>query len=90
MAKSARALPNLTDWVLWTRNQLTKGDQKWFYGLKKKLKSKMKFDLWISTDAETLLSGDAEILRKTYFGELLLTPALLAELHNRSVAPIRT
>jgi hypothetical protein len=90
VVKSTKALPGLTDWVLWTRNPLTKGDQTWFYGLKKKLKSKLKFDLWNSTDAERLLSGDAEILRKTYFGELLLTPAILAELHNKSVAPIRT
>jgi len=88
--KSMKALPELTDWVLWTRNPLSKGDQTWFYGLQKKLKSKMKFDLWNSTDAERLLSGDAEILRKTYFGELLLTPGLLAELHNKSVAPIRS
>ena len=87
--KSSKELPSLTDWVLWTRYPLTKGDQTWFYGLKKKLKSKMKFDLWNSTDAERLLSGDAEILRKTYFGELLLTPGLLAELHIKSVAPIR-
>lgn len=87
--KTAKALPGLTDWILWTRNPLTKGDQTWFYGLKKKLRSKMKFDLWNSTDAERLLSGDVEILRKTYFGELLLTPVLLAKLHNKSVAPIR-
>lgn len=89
VVKSTKALPGLTDWVLWTRHTLTKGDQTWFYGLKKKLKSKMKFELWTSSDAERLLSGDAEILRKTYFGELLLTPALLAELHNKAVAPIR-
>ena len=89
VVKSTKALPGLTDWVLWTRHTLTKGDQTWFYGLKKKLKSKLKFDLWTSTDAERLLSGDAEILRKTYFGELLLTPSLLAELHIKSVAPIR-
>lgn len=89
VVKSTKALPGLTDWVLWTRHTLTKGDQTWFYGLKKKLKSNLKFDLWTSTDAERLLSGDAEILRKTYFGELLLTPSLLAELHNKSVAPIR-
>jgi hypothetical protein len=90
VVKSMKALSGLTDWVLWTRNPLSRGDQTWFYGLKKKLKSKFKFDLWNSTDAERLLSGDAEILRKTYFGELLLTPALLAELHNKSVAPIQT
>lgn len=72
-----------------SRNPLTKGEQAWSYGLKKKWKSKLKFDLWNSTDAERLPSGDAEILRKTYFGELLLTPVLLAELHHKSVEPIR-
>jgi hypothetical protein len=59
-------VPGLTDWVLWTRNPLTKADQKWFYGLKKKLSFKMKFHLWTSSDGEELLSGDDEILRKTY------------------------
>lgn len=87
--KSMKVLPGLTDWVLWTRHPLTKGDQTWYYGLKKKLKSKMRFDLWNSIDAERLLSGDAEMLRKTYFGELVITPSVLAELHNQSVEPIR-
>jgi hypothetical protein len=89
VVKSIKALPGLTDWVLWTRHTLTRGDQSWFYGLKKKLNSKLKFDLWNSTDAERLLCGNAEILRRTYFGDLLLTQSLLAELHNKSVAPIR-
>jgi hypothetical protein len=82
---SLKVLPGLTDWVLWTRQTLTKADQKWFYGLT----SKLRLHLWTSDNVETLLSGDAELLRRTYFGELALTPHLLAELHSLSVAPIR-
>lgn len=85
LKKSLNVLPDLTDWVLWTRHTLTKGDQKWFYGLK----TKLRLDLWTSENVETLLSGDAENLRRTYFGELALTPHLLAELHSLSIAPIQ-
>ncbi|HMG73651.1 MAG TPA: hypothetical protein VK582_09125 [Pyrinomonadaceae bacterium] len=85
LKKSLQLLPDLTDWVLWTRHTLTKGDQKWFYGLK----TTVRLHLWTSENVETLLSGDAEILRRTYFGELALTPHLLAELHSVSIAPIQ-
>jgi hypothetical protein len=78
-------LPGVTDWVLWTRHPLTKGDQKWFYGLK----TRMRLDLWTGADAENLLSGEAEIFRATYFGELVLTPDTLAALHVEWVARIR-
>ena len=33
LAKTAKFLPGLTDWVLWTRHPLTKTDQTWFYAL---------------------------------------------------------
>lgn len=85
LTKTTKVLPDLTDWVLWTRYPLTKADQKWFYALK----TKMRLDLWTSDDAETLLSGDAAILRQTYFGELLFTPTALSQQHELSIAPIR-
>lgn len=85
LGKTGKVLPDLTDWVLWTRHALTKSDQKWFYSLK----TKMRRHLWTFAEVETLLSGDAEILRRTYFGELVLTPLLLAEQHELSVAPVR-
>lgn len=78
--------PDVTDWVLWTRHSLTKGDQAWFYSLK----TKFDLHLWTSYEAETLLCGDAEILKQTYFGNLILTPERLFDLHEESVAPIRT
>src|SRR6266487_6173594 len=31
--KTAKFLPDITDWVLWTRDSLTKRDQDWFYAL---------------------------------------------------------
>ncbi|MCE5267641.1 MAG: AAA family ATPase [Planctomycetaceae bacterium] len=78
-------LPGLTDWVLWTRHPLTKGDQTWFNSLK----SHMRLHLWTAAEVEEHLSGDAEMLRSTYFGELVLTPDNLAALHRESVAPIQ-
>lgn len=85
LAKTVKALPDLTDWILWTRHTLTKADQKWFYALQ----TKMRLHLWTSEDVETYLSGDAEILRRTYFGELVLTREALAQLHQLSIAPIK-
>jgi len=85
IATSESELPELTDWVLWTRRPLTKGDQAWFDGLK----TRMRLHQWTAAEVEEHLSGDAEILRGTYFGELILTPDALSALHTASVAPIR-
>lgn len=82
---SERELPDLTDWVLWTRRPLTRGDQEWFYGLD----TTMRLRLWTAAEVEEHLSGPAEILRGTYFGELVLTPDALVDLHETAVAPVR-
>lgn len=79
-----KVLPDLTDWVLWTRHSLTKGDQDWYYGLK----TQMRLDLWTAEEVEEHLSGSAVILRGTYFDELVLTPDALTKLHEQAVAPI--
>src|SRR5580692_1148363 len=50
-----RVLPDLTDWVLWTRHVLTKSDQEWFFGLQ----TKMKLALWSSVELEEHLTGPA-------------------------------
>lgn len=83
--KTEEVLPGLTDWVLWTRHPLTERDQVWFYNLP----TRMTLHLWTATEVEEHLSGSAEILRSTYFDELILTPDLLKQKHNESVAPIR-
>ncbi len=80
-----REVPGVTDWVLWTRRPLTAGDQRWFYGLK----TQMDLHLWTAAEVEDLLSGDSEILRATYFGELVLSPNELAVLHAAAAATIR-
>ena len=80
-----RVLPEITDWVLWTRHILTKRDQEWFFGLQ----TKMKLVLWSAPEIEDHLSGPAAILRETYFGELVLTPDELKNLHGTAVEPIR-
>lgn len=75
IATTEKVLPDLTDWILWTRRPLTSSDQAWFYGLK----TQMRLQMWTSSEVEEHLSGDAEILRSTYFGELVLTPDALAD-----------
>ena len=82
---SARHLPNLTDWVLCTRFSLTAGDQRWFYGLP----TATRLHLWTASELDEHLSGPGEIFRSTYFGDLVLTPGLLRDLHDSSVASIR-
>jgi len=86
LRKTEENLPGLTDWVLWTRYPLAKEDQDWFYALK----TSLSLALWTSENVESLLSVDAEILRQTYFGELVLTPTSLAHQHELSTAQIKT
>ncbi len=85
LRKTVKALPDLTDWILWTRHPLTKADQVWFYGLE----TNMQLDWWTAANVEALLSGEGEILRRTYFGELVFTPIALAQQHELSVASIK-
>jgi len=85
VATTEAELPNLTDWVLWTRHPLTQGDQEWYY----RLPTRMRLHLWTAAEVEEHLSGPAEILRSTYFGELILTPDLLGELHATLVARVK-
>jgi hypothetical protein len=84
--KTEAHVPEVTDWVLWTRRTLTNADQQWF----KSISSKMELHLWTSDEIDNLLVGQATILRSTYFGELVLTPEILRDRHQQSVAPIRT
>jgi len=83
--KTEEALPGLTDWVLWARYPLTRGDQEWFCSLQ----TEMRLHLWTDAEIEEHLSGPAEILRSTYFGELVLTTDFLNEKHKESTAPVK-
>ena len=83
--KTVEYAPEVTDWVLWTRRPLTPADQEWFYGIA----SSMQLHLWTEDHLDTHLVSDATILRKTYFGDLVLTPDILRDLRERSLAPVR-
>lgn len=85
LRKTEKHLPDLTDWVLWTRRPLTKDDQNWFNSLD----TKMTLHLWTGDEVDNYLAGQAAILRATFFGELVLTPDFLRERHDLAVAPIR-
>ncbi|WP_222433814.1 hypothetical protein [Pistricoccus aurantiacus] len=87
MEKTRKHVPGVTDWKLWTRHTLTKEDQEWFFALEKERFPELKLELLTATDIEDLLVGPGALLRETYFGELVLTPALLAEQHRLAAAP---
>lgn len=78
-------LPGVTDWVLWTRYTLTKGDQDWL----ERVQTRLRLHLWNASEVEDHLNGPAQLLRSTYFGELVLLPETLGHLHSKAVAGIR-
>ncbi|MEQ9009086.1 MAG: ATP-binding protein, partial [Ekhidna sp.] len=83
--KTENVLPDITDWILWTRYPLTKSDQEWF----DKIETHMKLDAWTYIEVEEHLSGPAEILRGTYFGELVLTNESLLQIREQAVTRIK-
>ncbi|HKT26570.1 hypothetical protein [Dyella sp.] len=89
MEKTRKHVPGVTDWKLWTRHTLTKADQQWFFALENDRFPELKLELLTSTDIEDLLAGPGTLLRETYFGELVLTPALLAEQYRLAAAPFK-
>lgn len=86
--KTRKYLPELTDWILWTKHTLTKEDQLWFYSLKSSYPA-LTLSLKVASDVEALMSGAAVHLRDTYFGELVVTSQTLADQHAIAVAPFR-
>lgn len=89
MEKTRKHVPGVTDWKLWTHHTLTKADQEWFFNLENTLFPELKLELLTATDIEDLLVGPGAPLRETYFGELVLTPALLAEQYRFAAAPFK-
>ena len=85
LEKSQRHLPGLTDWVLCTRHPLTKRDQEWFFGTS----YSARLHAWTSVQLEEHLHGPGEIFRRTYFGDLILTPERLQELHVAAAAGVQ-
>ena len=89
MQMTRKHVPGVTDWKLWTHHTLTKADQTWFFALEKDRFPELKLELLSATDIEDLLVGPGALLRETYFGELVLTPALLAEQYKLAAAPFK-
>lgn len=89
LEKTRNHVPGVTDWKLWTLHTLTKGDQEWFFALENDRFPELKLELLTATDIEDLLVGPGALLRETYFGELVLTPALLAEQYRLAAAPFK-
>lgn len=86
--KTSKHVPGVTDWKLWTHHTLTKVDQEWFFALEDRFPG-LKLELLTAADIEDLLVGPGALLRETYFGELVLTPALLAEQHRLAAASFK-
>ena len=80
-----KELPGLTDWVLWTKYKLTKSDQEWFFNLP----TQMNLILWAEDEIEEHLQGEAEIYKRTFFGDLILTDEELSILHSQSTARVK-
>lgn len=88
LRKTLTHVPGVTDWKLWTRYPLVKDDQTWFYGLDATY-PQFKLDLLTADDVEELLAGPGAMLRDTYFGELVITPDLLAQQYKIAAAPFQ-
>lgn len=86
LEKAVKDVKGLTDFVLCLPQRPTKQDCDWIYGIGSP--HAVTVHLWAEENFEEQLAG-CEVLRSTFFGELILTADLLAEAHNRSVAPVQ-
>ncbi|WP_157526394.1 hypothetical protein [Microbacterium oleivorans] len=78
-------IPGLTDWVLCTRRPLAPIDEPWW----RDLPTDLTLDHQVAEDLGNLLTGDAELLRQTYFGDLIFTPDRLAKMNELALADVR-
>lgn len=83
--KAKADVEGLTDFVLCLRELPRKGDLDWYFGLD----VGVRLHLWGDEEIETRLTGDVEVLRSTYFGELVLTADQLAETQSRTIEPVK-
>ncbi|NOJ58430.1 NACHT domain-containing protein [Arthrobacter sp. 260] len=83
--KTETHLAGLTDWVLCTRRPLAPIDETWWASLS----TPFKLEHQVAEDLANLLTGEAELFRQTYFGDLVLTPDRLEMLANLALADVR-
>ncbi|MBR7828878.1 hypothetical protein KDK95_21390 [Actinospica sp. MGRD01-02] len=86
LAKAIENVDGLTDFVLCLPMRPAKNDEQWINDLGKA--AGVTTRLWASENFDEQLAGHDE-LRSTFFGELVLTPNVLAKVHERSVAPVK-
>jgi len=84
--KAIRYVDGLTDLVLCLPQRPARKDEEWIDSLGPARGISTK--LWAAENYDAQLSGHDE-LRSTFFGELVLTPDMLAKAHERSVAPVK-
>ena len=84
IAKSAEQVHGLSDWVLWTRERLSADDVRWF----ESLTAPFELHRWDEETLVGLLNGEAEILRETWFGDLVVDQAKLDAAREEALAPI--
>jgi len=84
--KAIRYVDGLTDFVLCLPERPAKKDADWIDSLGPTRGISTK--LWAAENYDAELSGHDE-LRSTFFGELVLSPDVLAKAHTRSVAPVK-
>lgn len=82
--KATGDVNGLTDFVLCLHELPRSGDVDWYFGLD----AGVRLHLWADEEIEARLTGDAEILRRTYFGELVITAEQLAETQERTIQPV--
>ncbi|WP_157973897.1 NACHT domain-containing protein [Desertihabitans aurantiacus] len=80
-------IPGLTDWVLCTRRPLAPTDEPWWDGLS--TSAPFRLDHQVAEELANLLTGDAELFRQTYFGDLVLVPNRLEALKELALADVR-
>lgn len=83
--KAIKYVDRLTDFVLCLPQRPAKKDEEWIDSLGPARGISTK--LWAAENYDAELSGHDE-LHSTFFGELVLSPDVLAKAHERSVAPV--
>lgn len=86
--KAKADVPGMTDFVLCLKELPKKADLDW-YDSEVAPPDGMRLHRVADEDIETLLTGDATILRATFFGELIVDTAGLTAAHARAVEPVR-
>ncbi|MGO9958261.1 MAG: hypothetical protein ACLP50_20225 [Solirubrobacteraceae bacterium] len=78
-------IPDLTDWVLWTRRPLSANDWKWI----QEQETQLQLHTWHEDNINDLFVDDAEVVRSVYFGESIYTPERAEAAFEESAATLQ-